>query len=204
MTDEQQRILTSAEIEERLDALGRQLAERRAALAAAETGFGEALAAQMLGESDAAALQRARKARDAAGAAVEEIAVTITALQGRLELAQAAEQLAELRERQAKARQIADARQAAFERLQTSLNTFAADYREALQLNEALFSALPAIPDPDAGMLRIANIEEALRKNLIRSGMNWALDWPWGAHGLPEFIETVGPSHGVIHAWLEA
>lgn len=162
-----------------------------------------ALADYELGLADLPAVEKARAAREAASQRLTDASELVAELHTRKKLAQDVERQADLKVQRQKAALINDERRKAFEKLNESVAQLSEDYRQVLQLNEALFGALPEKPDMTAGYLRIDDIDIALRKDLLRGGLRWALDWPWGTHGMPSFIEQVSGSHGVIAAWLK-
>lgn len=89
-------------------------------------------------------------------------------------------------------------------KLEKSLATFAADYLEALRLNEELVAALPKNPDSQAAVTDRVTLETAMRKELCRRGLSFAFTWPYGVVNLPEFMPQFEGGLHVISQWAEA
>lgn len=88
-------------------------------------------------------------------------------------------------------------------KMHASLTAFAADYRAVLDSNEQRFNSLVTVPDPDAAMIYTPLIETAVRLEMVKRGLPWAFDWPYGAIGIDEFLPKFEPVPELIRSWTE-
>jgi hypothetical protein len=195
--------ISSADIEKKIQATEHEIQSFKLAARKSGEEFNVALAEHSLGIIDVATLSKARRAREQSKEALEESLILLEGLKERHTAALEVERIAEHSLQKEKASALNNARQKAFEKLQKSIDSLTRDYREVVDLNAALFGSLPTVPDIYAAKLRIDCIDEALKKALLKGGIQWAFKWPWGTFGLPEFIEEVSPAHGVISTWCE-
>ena len=89
-------------------------------------------------------------------------------------------------------------------KLEKSLAQFAADYIEALRINDELVGSLPKNPDSHAAITDRFVLETALRRELTRNGLAWAFTWPYGVSTLPELMPQFEGALHVVSQWAEA
>lgn len=113
-------------------------------------------------------LSLARHAAERAAAALEAARVRLKFIKGMS--AEAAES-----DRWDRAVSLAEVRNEVVARLAQSMAAFVSDYGELFNATTELSRALPCQPDPDGAMLHRDLVEIAVRKELVRLGLPWAL-----------------------------
>jgi hypothetical protein len=149
----------------------------------------------------------AAKASDAVDSAERRV----KHLQGALAAAQERQRVSEVQTKQDAKRaawqgavKAAEERHAAIMTLAKSMAAFAADYNAVLKINEALLAALPENCDAYANMTDRWSLETALRKELVRLGLDFAFSWPYGAVSLPPLLPQFDGALNVIKASVPA
>ena len=173
----------------------------QARLEAARAAYGNALVDEAEGHATAASVAKLKNevtaAQDQAGAS----AAALLMAQARQRASQVATQRSEHAQQWDKAVGLADARQHALDALGRTAEQFAGAWREVLRLNADLYEALPAKPDMDAAVLNVSQIETAIRRELLRTGVDWAISYPWGKETLPPFSDAYKDAAAVVQAW---
>ncbi|MGA2083467.1 MAG: hypothetical protein ABSH53_23095 [Holophaga sp.] len=140
-------------------------------------------------------LNNADRAADRAAAALEAAKVRLKWVRLRSDQATEAD-------RWDRAETLAVERNQAVARLADSAAKFVNDYHELFKVTAELSGALPRQPDPDGAMLPRDLVEIAVRKELVRLGLPWALT---GAASLQ--LEPIAQRfEGIpnkIHGWRE-
>jgi SAM-dependent methyltransferase len=177
-------------------------ADRARAEAAAEA-YANALADLAEGTGDDAKVAKLKRERDAAKDTALDSSETLLALQARQRAATVASKRNADAQQWDKAVALVDARQAAFEHLGKQAKAFAESWREVLRLNGELYGVLPAKPDMDAAVLNVPQIETAVRRELLRLGVDWATSYPWGRETLPPMMDAFNGAPSVVRNWSE-
>lgn len=183
---------STSRLEAQLSEAETNLSNKRAALDALLTA----------GEIDTPNVSKADDACAAAERKVRNLRLALSAAQSKLATQQAETERSERRARWQGVVTAAERRHESILKLARSAEAFAQDYVRALELNNELYAALPAqMPDPDAALLHKNLIEISVRKELLRRGVSFAFDWPWGVASLPEFTAQFDQALDVIKGW---
>jgi len=173
----------------------------QARLEAARAAYGNALVDEVEGQATAASVAKLKAEVSAAQDQASANAAALLMAQARQRNAQAATQRSQHAQQWDKSVALADKRQHALDALGRTAEQFAAAWREVLRLNADLYEALPAKPDMDAALLNVIQIETAIRRELLRTGIDWAISYPWGKETLPPFGESYKDAAAVVRAW---
>lgn len=125
-------------------------------------------------------------------------------LEGRILKAVADAKRLEAVEKWRKAEALAEARSAAASRLVKSMESFAKDYLEFLKATGDLNGAIPEKPDMEAARLLKDPVENSVRQQLLKLGVEWASNWPWGTVSLPDFLPPYQETPKLIQQWRDS
>jgi hypothetical protein len=184
-----------------LDKLALDNDTAQAKLEGARVAYGNALVDEAEGHATAPQVARLKadvaEAQDRASAS----AAALLMAQARHRASQVAAQRSAEAAQWDQAVAVANTRQNALDALGRTAEQFAGAWREVLRLNADLYQALPAKPDMDAAFMNIPQIETALRRELLRLGVDWATSYPWGKQTLPPFSAAYEDAATVVDGW---
>lgn len=146
--------------------------------------------AEALLQEDVAASDRLEKAWQTAQRDLQRKANALKAAKIHLSNAQAEAQVKAITDTWGSVEAASAARAKAVNNLARSAEVFAADWAALVAATAGLSDALPASAknDPDATLLWPVHIETAVRRELLRLGVDWAFNTPWGKVSIPEFL----------------
>lgn len=170
----------------------------------ASQAWGDALALQAEGDGDAPDTVRLEREMDAASKEFRAKDAALNAARARHGSAVAQASRDGLSEQWAKAEALAGARSASAARLAKSMEAFAETYLEFLAVGTSFANALPATPDMDAAILYGHQVENAIRMELRRLGVEWAHPAPWGVVDLPPFRPPFEATAELVSRWRES
>jgi len=170
----------------------------------ASQAWGDALALQAEGDGDAPDTDKLEREMDAASKEFRAKDAALNAAKGRHGAAVVQASRDGLSERWAKAQALANARSACAARLARSIEDFASCHEAFLKVNADLTAALPEAPDLDAAFLRAIQVENAVRAEIRRLGVEWAHPAPWGVVNLPDFLEPFEATAELVGRWRTA
>jgi hypothetical protein len=199
--------LTGSNPDKLAETIQRLTAERDAAKIrqdVASQAWGDALALQAEGDGDTPDTVKLEREMDAASQAFRAKDAALTAAKARHGAAVVQASRDSMSEQWGKAEALAGARSASAVRLAQSIRDFAACHEDFLKVNAALTGALPEAPDPDAAFLRGAQVENAIRAEMQRLGVDWAFHWPWGTVSIPSFTPQFEATPDLIRHWRDS
>lgn len=170
----------------------------------AKSAWGDALLADLDGGFAAAELDRLEKELNRAMAEAAQAKARLDSAIARASKAESDASDASLRASWKRAVALAEDRTRSAERLAEVSAKFASAYMEFLKVTADLTDALPRNLDRDAAILPRPSMDEAIRKELLRLGVDWAYSWPWGRVSLPEFLPRFRDAEGLVKTWAES
>lgn len=135
---------------------------------------------------------------------VNKITKSLVAVQARQEATAATTARADLEDRWNRAEVLASERAEVAARLAKSMAAFAETYLDFLAVGAAFNNALPVIPDMDAAILYAQQVENAIRMELRRLGVEWAHPAPWGVVNMPPFLPPFEATPDLIRQWRDS
>ena len=183
-----------------VEALEAELAEVEADLARWNTAHAETALASADGELGATkALSELGRKITKAEAKRRDLETALRLARERVQLVTANEQDRQRAEQWEKAQALAFQRDRLAEELETTITDLHTKYERLLAVSAELYETAPEVDDKLAwSALSIRNIEEALRKHLVRTGFSWAFSWPWEREKLPALAEQVAKGNQAI------
>ena len=134
---------------------------------------------------DAAAVEVARKSLAKAESALVEADLALDAQRAREAAAIAGKMQADTAARWTDAERIAKARVAVAAEAEATAAKLAAQMGELLRLSFDLLHAVPKQPGDAVTLLCADAVTRAVRMELVRAGLSWALPWPYSRHEIP-------------------
>lgn len=188
--------------DEMLRAEEAKLAAANEELAQAKENLGKALRAKHIGNGNETDVSKAHSALEKASS---HVILATKSLEIAREIANEF-RIAEERDRSiedwSKAVKTADDRLAACKSLSKAVDAFAKAWTEVARLNEELFAACPTKLDIDAAKMRINSLEDMVRLEMARRGVEWAHEMsPSVRISQPTFDEVMAATPGVIRGW---
>lgn len=192
--------------DDRLAAASKQAEADRKAAEEASRAYSNALVDAAEGRtSDPSAIAGLRKALHAAQEKARDSETVLAGLQARQRSAEAAESRDRVAKAWDKAVALADKRQAAVRELGDTLAKLAGAYVAYQAATAELSTALPAVPDPDAALLRGGAVESAMLTELAKLGLNLGdTTSPSVLHSVPSFMDRFEGLPGVVRAWRDS
>lgn len=182
-----------------VDTLSEKLATAVEAQRQAESDYRAAcLAAAEGGAAEQKARTEAEKAVDRAKRDVRELRGAIKA--AREYEAQAADKAAadDQAERWAAVRKHVAARGKAAKDAEAAVAKLADAMDRVAEANTSILNTAPKRPDVTGALLGGWDVEAALRLQLVKSGFQWAFNWPWGRESIPSLSQRIGEGNGYV------
>ncbi|HJW72588.1 MAG TPA: hypothetical protein VJ486_06990 [Geothrix sp.] len=170
----------------------------------ARKGYGEAEADLQEGVAAPAVAAKAEAELVAAKREVDRLTAALRTIDDRAQVSQVAADREALAEAWDKAVAATDARKAAAAKLAKTIEAFATDYQALIVATEAITKSLPeTAPDHTAARLFIREIEMAVRMEMFRHDIPWAIKWAWGKADLPDFLAPFDGAGLVVRRWKD-
>ena len=196
---------TSTDSTDSIARLNADLAKAQARADAAHEAWAEATAdEQAAGGNDTSRSDELDEQLSSALREANRISKALAAVQSRQEATAATTARAGLEDRWNRAEVLASERAEVAARLAKSMEAFAKTYLDFLAVGTAFNNALPEKPDLDAAILYAQQVENAIRMELRRLGVEWAHPATWGVVNLPDFLEPFKATPDLIRQWRDS
>jgi hypothetical protein len=162
-----------------------------------------ALNALLMTDEDSPAVTKAEDALTAAERRVLNLKSAIQAARQKVADEQAADSLREKEVAREKALAAATARHDAIVTLAKAAEVFAQAYRHVLKTNGDLLAHIPTNHDTVAAMSDRPTLETKIRMELVRLGVPWAIQWPYGAVSIPPMVGQAEGALSVVRNIVE-